>query len=84
MSRNAGLMTHKLESRLLGEIPVISCADDTPFMTERKQELKSLLMRMKQSEKVGLKLNIGKTKIMASMMGIQSYHFMVQFREKKK
>ena len=42
-------------------------ADDTTLMAERKQELKSLLMKVKQeSEKVGLKLNIQKTKIMAS------------------
>ena len=42
-------------------------ADDTTFMAERKEELKSLLMKVKEeSEKVGLKLNIQKTKIMAS------------------
>ena len=42
-------------------------ADDTNFMTESKEELKSLLMKGKEeSEKVGLKLNIQKTKIMAS------------------
>ena len=42
-------------------------ADDTTLMAESKQELKSLLMKMKEeSEKVGLKLNIQKTKIMAS------------------
>ena len=42
-------------------------ADDTTFMKERKEELKRLLMKMKvESEKVGLKLNIQKTKIMAS------------------
>ena len=42
-------------------------ADDTTFMEERKEELKSLLMKVKEeSEKVGLKLNIQKTKIMAS------------------
>ena len=42
-------------------------ADDTTFMAESKEELKSLLMKMKEeSEKVGLKLNIQKTKIMAS------------------
>ena len=54
---------HKLESRLQGEIP----ADDTTLMTESEEELKSLLMKVKvESEKVGLKLNIQKTKIMAS------------------
>ena len=42
-------------------------ADDTTFMTESEEELKSLLMKVKEeSEKVGLKLNIQKTKIMAS------------------
>ena len=41
--------------------------DDTTLMAEREEELKSLLMKMKEeSEKVGLKLNIQKTKIMAS------------------
>ena len=41
-------------------------ADDTSLMVEREEELKSLLMKVKESEKVGLKLNIQKTKIMAS------------------
>ena len=45
----------------------LTYADDTTFMAEREEELKSLLMKLKQeSEKVGLKLNIQKTKIMAS------------------
>ena len=56
---------HKLESRLPGEISIMS--DDTTLMAENEEELKSLLMKGKQeSEKVGLKLNIQKTKIMAS------------------
>ena len=59
---------HKLESRLLGEIinnPRYT--DDTTLMAERKEELKSLLMKVKEeSEKVGLKLNIQKMKIMTS------------------
>ena len=61
-------MKHKLESRLLGEISIISDnADDTTFMAESEEELKSLLMKVKvESEKVGLKLNIQKTNIMAS------------------
>ena len=59
-------MKHKLESRLLGEISITSDTDDTALMAERK-ELKSLLMKVKEeSEKVDLKLNIQKTKIMAS------------------
>ena len=58
-------MKHKLESRLPGEISITS--DDTTLTAESKEELKSLLMKVKEeSEKVGLKLNIQKTKIMAS------------------
>ena len=50
-----------------GEISITSDADDTTVMAESKEELKSLLMKVKEeSEKVGLKLNIQKTKIMAS------------------
>ena len=61
-------MKHKLESRLLGEILITSDnADDTTLMAESEKELKSLLMEVKEeSEKVGLKLNIQKTKVMAS------------------
>ena len=61
-------MKHKLESRLSGERPNdLIYADDTTLMAERKKELKSLLMEVKEeSEKVGLKLNIQNTKIMAS------------------
>ena len=63
---NPGWMKHKLESRLPGEISIIS-PDDTTFMAERKEELKRLLMKVKEkSETVGLKLNIQKNKIMAS------------------
>ena len=62
-----GWMKHKLESRLLGEISITSYADDTTFMAESEEELKSLLMKVKEeSEKVGLKLNTQKTKILAS------------------
>ena len=62
-----GWMKHKLESRLPGEISITSDADDTTLMAESEEELKSLLMKVKvESEKVGLKLNIQKTKIMAS------------------
>ena len=60
-------MKHKLESRLLGEISIIWYANDTTLMAENKEELKSLLMKVKEeSEKLGFKLNIQKTKIMAS------------------
>ena len=59
-----GWMTYKLKSRLLGEIWYV---DDTTLMAENKEELKSLFLRVKeQSEKAGFKLNIEKTKIMAS------------------
>ena len=58
-------MKHKLESRLLREISITS--DDTTLMAESEEELESLLMKVKEeSEKAGLKLNIQKTKIMAS------------------
>ena len=60
-----GWMKDKLESRLLGEIPITS--DDTTLMAESEEELKSLLMKVKEeSEKIGLKFNVQKTKIMAS------------------
>ena len=61
-------MNHKLESRFPGEISITSDnADDTTLMAKNKEELKSFLMNMKEeSEKVGLKLNIQETKIMAS------------------
>ena len=52
-------------------------ADDTTLMAERKEKLKSLLMKVKEeSEKAGLKLNIQKTKD----LGIQSHHFMANRR----
>ena len=60
-------MKHKLESRLPGEISITSrYADDTTLMAESEEELKSLLKVKEESEKVGLKVNIQKTKIMAS------------------
>ena len=61
-----GWMKLKLKSRLPGEISLTSDMQMTPHMAESK-ELKSLLMKVKkESEKVGLKLNIQKTKILAS------------------
>ena len=58
-----GWMDHKLESRLLGEISTISDKQ----MVEREEELKRLLMRVKEeSEKTGLKLSIQKSKSVAS------------------
>ena len=61
-------MKHKLESRLLGEfINNLRHAEDPTLMAESKEEQKSLLMMVKEeSKKAGFKLNIHKTKIMAS------------------
>ena len=62
-------LKHKLESRLLGEISVTIYADNTTIMSESEEELKSLVMKVKEeSEKVGWKLNIQKTKIVASSL----------------
>ena len=59
-----GWMEHKIAGRNINNL---RCADDTTLMAESKEELKSLLMKVKEeSENVGLKLNIQKTKIMAS------------------
>ena len=59
-----GWVKHKLESRLPGEL---SIADDTTLMAESEEEIKSLLMKVKEENlKVGLRLNIQKTEIMAS------------------
>ena len=61
-----GWMKHKLESRLPGEISITSDMQMTPHLWAESEELKSFLMKVKkESEKVGLKLNIQKTKIMA-------------------
>ena len=63
-----GWRKHKLESRSPGEISITSDMQMTPpLLAEIEEELKSLLMKVKEeSEKVGLKLNIEKTKIMES------------------
>ena len=62
-----GWMNHKLESRFPGRnINNLRYADDTTHMAESKEELKSLLMKVKESEKGGLQFNIQKTKVMAS------------------
>ena len=63
-----GWIKHRLELRLPGDnINNLRYADDTTLMAESEEELKSLLMKGKEeSEKVGFKLNIQKTKIMAS------------------
>ena len=66
--RNAGLDEAQAGIKITGRnINNLRYVDDTPLMAEREEELKSLLMKVKEkSEKVGLKLNIQKTKIMAS------------------
>ena len=66
--RNAGLEEAQAGIKIAGRnLNNLRYADDTTFMAESEEELKSLLMKVKEeSEKVGLKLNIQKTKIMAS------------------
>ena len=60
-------MNHKLELRLPGEISLTSDMQMTPPLWQKAEELKSLLIKMKgESENIGLKLSIQKTKIMAS------------------
>ena len=69
--RNAGLEEAQAESKIAGRnINNLRYADDTTLMAESEKELKGLLMKVKEdSEKVGLKLNIQKTRIW-------SHHFM--------
>ena len=65
--RNAGLGEAQAEIKITWRnIYNLRYAGDTTLMAESKEELKSLLMTVKESEKVDLKLNIQKTKIMAS------------------
>ena len=72
--KNAGLEEAQAGIKIAGRnINNLRYADDTTLMAESEEELKSLLMKVKvESEKVGLKLNIQKTKIMAS----GPHHFM--------
>ena len=72
--RNAGLDEAQTGIKIAGRnINNLRYADDTTLMAESEEELKSFLMKVKEeSEKVGLKLNIQKTNIMASV----SHHFM--------
>ena len=67
--RNAGLDEAQAGIKIAGKnINNFRCADDTTLMAESEEELKSLLMKVKEgSEKVGLNLNIQKTNIMASV-----------------
>ena len=73
--RNAGLEETQAGIKIAGRnINNLRYSDDTTLMAESEEELKSLLMKVKvESEKVGLKLNIHKTKIMASSP-ITSWH----------
>ena len=65
--RNAGLEETQAGIKIAGRNSNhLRYADDTTFMAESEEELKSLLMKVKQSEKIGFKLNVQKTKIMAS------------------
>ena len=66
--RNTGLEETQVGLKIVGRnINNLRCAVDTTLMAEREEELKSLMVKVKEeSEKVGLKLNIQKTKIMAS------------------
>ena len=68
--RNAGLEEIQAGIKIAGRnINILRYADDTTLMAESEEELKSLLIKVKEeSEKVGLKLNIQKTKIMASSL----------------
>ena len=75
-----GWMNHKLESKLLGEINNLRYADETTPMAKSEEELKSLLMKVKEeSEKAVLKLSIQKKK---KYHDIQSHHFMTNKRRK--
>ena len=65
--RNAGMDEAQAGIKIAGRnTNNLKYADDTTLMAESKEELKSLLMKVKESGKVGLKLNIQKTKIMAT------------------
>ena len=69
--RKAGLEETQTEIKIAGRnINNLRYADDTTLMAESEEELKSLLLKVKkESEKVGLKLNIQKSKIMSSLHG---------------
>ena len=65
--RNAGLDEAQAGIKIAGRnINNLRYADDTTLMAESEEELNSLLMKVKENEKAGLKLNIQKTKLMAS------------------
>ena len=64
--RNTGLDEAQAGIKIVRTSNNLRYADDTTLIAESKEELKSLLMKVKENEKAGLKLNIQKTKIMAS------------------
>ena len=70
--RNAGLDEAQAGIKIAGRnINILKYTDDTTLMAESKEELKSLLMKVKEeSERVGLKFNIHRTKIMASVSSL--------------
>ena len=72
--QNAGLEESQAGIKIAGEnINNIRCADDITLMAESKEELKSLLMRVREeSEKAGLKPNIWKARIVASIPSLHS------------
>ena len=89
--QNAELNEAQAEIKIMGEISNnLRYTDDITLMSESKEEIKSLLMKVKEkSEKAGLKLNIRKTKIEKkkkkqnkTKIGIWSYHFTANRREK--
>ena len=98
ITRNAGLEEVQAGVKIARRsISNLRCADDTTLMAENEEELKSLLMKVKEeSEKAGLKLNIQKTKIMASgpitswqidgetMETVREYFFGLQNQEARK
>ena len=80
--RNAGLEETQAGIKIAGRnINNLRYADDTTLMAESEEELKSLLMK-EESEKVGLKLNIQKTKIMASGPSFPSKHMRKQWKQR--
>ena len=81
--RNAGLEETQAEIKIAGRnINNLRYADDTTLMAESEEELKSLLMKVKEeSEKVGLKLNIQKTKIIASGPSLHGKYMGKQWKQ---
>ena len=81
--RNAGLEEAQARIKIAGRsINNLRFADDTTLMAESEEELKSLLMKVKvESEKVGLKVNIQKTKIMASVPSLHGKQMGKQWKQ---